>query len=134
VVPEHRGGFLDMWEATNELEFTTHPYYGTIWDRDGNEINFKDEYRVDFLTDRAEKFLRQKQEKPFLLVISQIEPHQQNDLKRMVGPKGSAERFINAYVPGPARVSGRLARATAGLLRMLRGDRRVGGTGAEDSG
>jgi arylsulfatase A-like enzyme len=103
VVPEHRGGFLDLWEATNELEFTTHPYYGTIWDRDGNEITYKDEYRVDFLTDRAEKFLRQKQEKPFLLVISQLEPHQQNDLHRMVGPKGSAERFINAYVPPDLR-------------------------------
>jgi arylsulfatase A-like enzyme len=99
VRPEHRGGFLDMWEASNELEFTTHPYEGTIWDRDGKEITFKDEYRVDFLTGRAEKFLRQKQEKPFLLVISQLEPHQQNDLHRMVGPRGSAERFINATVP-----------------------------------
>lgn len=104
VRPEHRGGFLDLWEATNELELTTHPYYGTIWDRDGNEINYKDEYRVDFLTDRAEKFLRQKQEKPFVLVISQLEPHQQNDLHRMVGPKGSAERFINAYVPPDLRM------------------------------
>ena len=36
VRPEHRGGFLDMWEATNELEITTHPYDGTMWDRDGN--------------------------------------------------------------------------------------------------
>ncbi len=79
------------------------PYEGTIWDRDGNEITFKDEYRIDFLTDRAEKFLRAKQEKPFLLVISQLEPHQQNDLNRMVGPKGSAERFINAYVPPDLR-------------------------------
>ncbi|MFP5208572.1 MAG: sulfatase-like hydrolase/transferase [Acidobacteriota bacterium] len=103
VKPEHRGGFLDLWEASNELEFTTHPYEGTIWDRDGKEITYKDEYRVDFLTDRAEKFLRQKQEKPFLLVISQLEPHQQNDLHRMVGPKGSAERFINAYVPPDLR-------------------------------
>ncbi|MGB7264703.1 MAG: sulfatase-like hydrolase/transferase, partial [Terracidiphilus sp.] len=50
VKPEHRGGFLDLWEASNELEFTTHPYEGTIWDRDGNPINFKDEYRVDFIT------------------------------------------------------------------------------------
>ena len=99
VSPEHRGGFLDFWEASNELEHTTHPYEGTIWDRDGNPINFKDEYRVDFITDRVEKFLRQKQEKPFLLMISQLEPHQQNDLHRMVGPKGSAERFINAFVP-----------------------------------
>jgi arylsulfatase A-like enzyme len=99
VKEEHRGGFLDLWEASNALEFSTHPYEGTIWDRDGNPITFKDEYRVDFITDRVEKFLRQKQEKPFLLMISQLEPHQQNDLGRMVGPKGSAERFIDAYVP-----------------------------------
>jgi arylsulfatase A-like enzyme len=100
---EHRGGFLDLWEGSNALEFSTHPYEGTIWDRDNNPITFKDEYRVDFLTDRAEKFLRQKQEKPFLLLISQLEPHQQNDLNRMVGPKGSAERFIDAYVPPDLR-------------------------------
>lgn len=99
VKEEHRGGFLDLWEASNALEFSTHPYEGTIWDRDNKPITFKDQYRVDFLTDRAEKFLRQKQEKPFLLMISQLEPHQQNDLHRMVGPKGSAERFINAHVP-----------------------------------
>ncbi len=99
VPPERRGGFDDFWEAANALEHTSHPYEGTIWDRDGNPITFKDEYRVDFITDRVEKFLRQKHEKPFLLMISQLEPHQQNDLHRIIGPKGSAERFINAYVP-----------------------------------
>jgi arylsulfatase A-like enzyme len=104
VKEEHRGGFLDLWEASNALEFSTHPYEGTIWDRDNNPITFKDEYRVDFLTDRAEKFLRQKQEKPFLLMVSQLEPHQQNDLGRMVGPKGSADRFIDAFVPVDLRV------------------------------
>jgi arylsulfatase A-like enzyme len=103
VKEEHRGGFLDLWEASNALEFSTHPYEGTIWDRDNNPITFKDEYRVEFLTDRAEKFLRQKQEKPFLLMISQLEPHQQNDLGRMVGPKGSADRFIDAFVPADLR-------------------------------
>jgi arylsulfatase A-like enzyme len=103
VKPEHRGGFDDLWEASNALEFSTHPYEGTIWDRDGNPITFNDEYRVDFLTDRAEKFLRQKHEKPFLLMISQLEPHQQNDLARMVGPKGSADRFIDGFVPADLR-------------------------------
>jgi len=103
VKPEHRGGFDDLWEASNALEFSTRPYEGTIWDRDGNPIAFKDEYRVDFLTDRAERFLRQKQEKPFLLMISQLEPHHQNDMGRMVGPKGAAERFLNAYVPPDLR-------------------------------
>jgi len=103
VKAEHRGGFLDLWEGSNALEFSTHPYEGTIWDRDNKPITFKDEYRIDFLTDRAEKFLREKQEKPFLLVISQLEPHQQNDLNRMVGPNGSAERFVDAYVPPDLR-------------------------------
>jgi arylsulfatase A-like enzyme len=36
-------------------------------------------------------------------MISQLEPHQQNDMNRMVGPKGSAERFINALVPPDLR-------------------------------
>jgi len=103
VAREHRGGFLDMWEAANALEHTSHPYEGTIWDSENKPIHFKDQYRVDFLTDRAERFLRQKQEKPFLLVISQLEPHQQNDEGRMVGPKGSAGRFVNAHVPEDLR-------------------------------
>jgi arylsulfatase A-like enzyme len=103
VKPEHRGGFDDLFEASNALEFTGHPYYGTIWDRDGKEISYKDQYRVDFITDRVEKFLRQKQEKPFLLVISQLEPHQQNDMGQPIAPKGFAERYLNATVPGDLR-------------------------------
>jgi arylsulfatase A-like enzyme len=99
VKPEDRGGFLDFWEGANVLELTSHPYGGTIWDRDGNPIRWKDEYRVDFLTDRAVRFLKQPQEKPFLLFVSQLEPHQQNDEHRFVAPKGYAERFENPYVP-----------------------------------
>jgi Arylsulfatase A and related enzymes len=99
VKPQYRGGFLDLWEGANEFEWTTHPYEGTIFDADGKEITFKDEYRVDFVTDRAERFLRQNHDKPFLLYISQLEPHFQNDVKRFVGPKGSAERFANSFVP-----------------------------------
>ena len=103
VKPEFRGGFLDLWEGSNVIEFTTHPYEGTIWDRDGKEITYKDEYRVDFITDRVERFLRQKQEKPFFLFISQIEPHQQNDMHRPIGPHGSVERFANSTVPEDLR-------------------------------
>jgi len=99
VKPEFRGGFLDMWEGANEFEWTTHPYEGTIFDRDGKEITFKDEYRVDFVTDRAERFLKEKHDRPFLLYISQLEPHFQNDEKRFIGPKGSAERFHDPFVP-----------------------------------
>src|SRR6202789_3153318 len=81
VKAEDRGGFLDLWEGANAIENVSHPYEGTIWDRDNKPIIYKDEYRVDFLTDRAERFLRQKQDKPFFLFISQLEPHQQNDMR-----------------------------------------------------
>jgi arylsulfatase A-like enzyme len=103
VPPENRGGFLDLWEGANELEWTTHPYEGTIWDAGGHEITYKDEYRVDFLTDRAVKFLRQPHEKPFLLYVSQLEPHQQDDAKRIVAPNGYAARFQNPFVPADLR-------------------------------
>jgi arylsulfatase A-like enzyme len=99
VKPEYRGGFLDLWEGANALELTSHPYHGSIWDGDGNEIVYKDQYRVDFITDRAERFLRQKHEKPFFLFVSQLEPHQQNDMGRAVGPRGSVEKYKNAAVP-----------------------------------
>jgi arylsulfatase A-like enzyme len=103
VRPEYRGGFLDLWEGANEFEWTTHPYEGTIWDGDGKEITFKDEYRVDFVTDRAEKFLRRPHDKPFFLYISQLEPHFQNDAKRFIAPNGAAARFQNPFVPHDLR-------------------------------
>ena len=103
VKAEHRGGFVDLWEGSNAIEATTHPYDGTIWDRDNQPITFKDQYRVDFLTDRAERFLRQKRDKPFFLFISQLEPHQQNDMGQPIAPKGAAQRFINSTVPEDLR-------------------------------
>jgi len=103
VKAEDRGGFLDLWEGANAIENTSHPYEGTIWDRDNRPITYKDEYRVDFLTDRAERFLRQKQEKPFFLFLSQLEPHQQNDMGQPIAPNGAAARFINATVPEDLR-------------------------------
>lgn len=99
VAPEYRGGFLDFWEGASVLEWTSHPYEGTIWDAHGTPISFKDQYRVDFITDRAVRFLRQPQEKPFLLFISQLEPHYQDDELKFVAPKGYAERYQNPFVP-----------------------------------
>ena len=103
VPPQYRGGFDDLWQASNELELTSHAYQGTMWDGAGNPMTFDGIYRVDYLTDLAVKFLRQKQEKPFLLVLSQLEPHQQNDLNGFAPPKGYDEKFRNPYVPPDLR-------------------------------
>ena len=99
VPKQYRGGFDDFWEGCNVLELTSHPYEGTIWDSDGKEIRFKDTYRVDFITDRVVRFLQQQQREPFLLVISYLEPHFQNDCNCFVAPKGYAERYKNSFIP-----------------------------------
>lgn len=104
VPAAQRGGFLNLWEASNELEITAHPYMGTMWDADGREMVFQDEYRADYLTGLTKKFLQNAGEtSPFLLVVSYLEPHQQNDLGRMVAPKGYAERYKNPFVPEDLR-------------------------------
>ncbi|HEY7306211.1 MAG TPA: sulfatase-like hydrolase/transferase [Bryobacteraceae bacterium] len=101
VAPQNRGGFLGLWQASNMLELTSQPYSGDIYDRDGHPIHFDNEYRVDFLTRPAKRFLQNaSRSSPFLLVVSYLEPHQQNDLGHMVAPRGYAERYKNPFVPG----------------------------------
>lgn len=99
VPPAYRGGFDDFWEGCNVMERTSHPYEGAMWDSEGREIPFKDEYRVDFVTDRVVRFLHQVAREPFFLVISYLEPHFQNDCNCFVAPKGYAERYQNSYIP-----------------------------------
>jgi len=50
VAADQRGGFDDLWEGANELELTSHPYEGDIYDAEGKSIHFSGVYRVDFLT------------------------------------------------------------------------------------
>jgi len=103
VTPEYRGGFLDLWEASNVLEHTSHAYEGDLYDADGKPIHFSDVYRVDFMTARAVRFLRNPGSKPFFLVVSYLEPHFQNDQNIFAAPKGYAERYANPFVPGDLR-------------------------------
>src|SRR5260370_29744434 len=78
VPPQHRGGFSDLWEAANELEWTSHAYEGALYDNDGKAINFEGQYRTDFMTDRAKRFLKSAKG-PFFLTLSYLEVHHQND-------------------------------------------------------
>jgi arylsulfatase A-like enzyme len=104
VPPSARGGFLNLWEASNVLEWTSHPYEGDIFDGDGHAIHFENQYRVDFLTSRVTRFLNNAGTgSPFLLVVSYLEPHHQNDLGRIVAPKGYAERYRNPFAPEDLR-------------------------------
>ncbi len=110
VPPQYRGGFTGQWLAANSPEISTQPYNSQFWDNDGNPVHYgKDVYRVDFLTGEVQKFLRQKHDKPFFLVLSQLEPHQQNgpcehgDVYGFVPPHGYEKLFRSCYVPEDLR-------------------------------
>lgn len=100
IPPELRGGYNDYWLASDLLEFTSNPYEGFLFDQDMNKVEFKG-YRVDCLTDFVLNYLDSRnKDKPFFLFISYLEPHQQNDLNRFVGPKNTIEKFKKFKVPG----------------------------------
>ena len=97
-----RGGF-DEWEGANVLEVVSHPNHGNYWDNGGTNIGFQNEYRVDFVCDRAVRYLQQKHEKPWLLFVSQLEPHHQNDVDNFIAPARYEKQYDNAFVPQDLR-------------------------------
>ncbi|MDR3734587.1 MAG: sulfatase-like hydrolase/transferase [Acidobacteriaceae bacterium] len=104
VKPENRGGFKGVWEGSNALELTSQPYAGTIWNGAGEKMEYKDMYRVDYLTQRAVHFLDQQEaDKPFFLFLSHLEPHQQNEVGQCIAPNGYAKRYQNPFVPEDLR-------------------------------
>src|SRR5947209_7024628 len=102
VPAAHRGGFLDLWEGANALEWTSHPYEGDLFDNDGKPIHFQNIYRTDFMTNRAERFLRSAKS-PFFLTLSYLEVHHQNDIDSFVPPKELVGRYKNAFIPEDLR-------------------------------
>lgn len=102
VPADRRGGFLDLWEGANALEFTSHPYEGDLYDNDNRPVHFRDVYRTDFMTERAGKFLKGVKA-PFFLTMSYLEVHHQNDIDAFVPPKEFAGRYANAFVPQDLR-------------------------------
>jgi arylsulfatase A-like enzyme len=104
VKPAERGGFLNLWEASNELEWTSHAYEGSLYDADGQPLHFSGIYRTDFMTQRAQRFLRSgSAESPFFLTLSYLELHHQNDSDTYDPPKEYKGRYPNPFIPGDLR-------------------------------
>ncbi len=101
VPPERRGGWDEFWLASNHLESTTQGYGGYLYDGEGNPRAFPDgKYRVDVMTDWALEFLDERPaDKPFILFLSYIEPHWQNNRMSHDAPHGLAEKFSDAEIP-----------------------------------
>ena len=102
VAQQYRGGFNDLWEGANALEHTSHAYEGDLFDNDGKAIHFSGQYRTDFMTARAQRFLRSAKS-PFFLVLSYLEVHHQNDSDTFDPPKEFAKRYPNPFIPPDLR-------------------------------
>jgi uncharacterized sulfatase len=90
------------------LEFTSHGYGGYVHDAYGNRVEFSG-YRPDCITDYGLHYIDQcspEDAQPFMLFISNIEPHHQNDHNCFEGPIGSRERFKN-FAPPPELTNGK---------------------------
>ena len=67
-------------------------------------------------------FIEQKHDKPWLLFLSQLEPHHQNDVDAFVPPKRYEDKLCRSVYPcGSSQSAGQLALAHFGLLRLRAG-------------
>jgi uncharacterized sulfatase len=100
VPPEYRGGYDDFWLAADVLEHTSTAYSGHMFDGAGRAVEMQG-FRADWVSGLAVEYVRSRApERPFLLFLSFIEPHQSNSEGRFRGPDGSREKYAVYDVPG----------------------------------
>lgn len=100
AIPEaRRGGYNDYWLAADCLEFTSDISGGYMFDKDGNRVDFKG-VRSDCINGFAMDYIDgYHDEKPFFLMISQLEPHHQNTAHTFQCVEGAADEFKDCPYP-----------------------------------
>ncbi len=63
-----------------------------LYDTDDDPV-FLPGYRVDAITDAAVRFVEDNRERPFLLMLSHLEPHPENFTGTYAAPTGYRERY-----------------------------------------
>jgi len=99
VPAEEQGGY-DFWLAANLLEFTSDSYRTVVFDSSGDPV-FLPGYRSDALVDAAIRFIARASvtDRPFLLFLSLLEPHHQNELDNYPPPQVYADTYTGAWLP-----------------------------------
>ncbi len=100
AVPENlRAGYNDLWLAADCLEFTSDINGGYLFDNDGNKVEFEG-VRSDCINSYALDYIENySDEKPFFLMVSQLEPHHQNTANTFQCVEGEDEEFKNYPYP-----------------------------------
>lgn len=97
TAPEDQGGY-EYWLAANVLEFTSEPYHTVVFTNHGEPVRLPG-YRVDALTDAAIRYIDARQDQPFFLFLSFLEPHHQNHLDDYPPPDGYRQRYTGRWIP-----------------------------------
>ncbi|MDE6189954.1 MAG: sulfatase-like hydrolase/transferase [Clostridia bacterium] len=117
IPQELRGGYNDYWLAADCLEFTSDVHGGYMFDKDNNKVAFEG-IRSDCINDFAIDYIdKYNQDKPFFLMISQLEPHHQNTANTFQCAEGEDKQFEN--VPYPADLVGLKGNYKAEYARYL---------------
>jgi arylsulfatase A-like enzyme len=121
-VPHDEQAGYEYWLAASELEWTSHPYDTTVFDNDGNPC-WLPGYRTDALVDAAIRYIDQtvrKENRPFFLFLSLLEPHHQNDVDGYLCPPGY-ERYAGNWLPADlAALTGTSRIHLPGYLGMVK--------------
>lgn len=119
VRPGQRGGY-QHWLAANLLEFTSDAYRTTLYDTHGDPHELPG-YRANALTDAAIDYIGRERQDPYLLFLSYLEPHHQNERDDYPAPEGYRERYEDAWTPGDlAALGGNSGEHLAGYYGMVR--------------
>ncbi|MFF0340219.1 sulfatase-like hydrolase/transferase [Kribbella sp. NPDC004875] len=99
VPPDEQAGY-DYWLASNLLEFTSDAYRTVVYDGSGEPV-FLPGYRPDALTDAAIRYVTRASadDRPFMLFISLIEPHHQNEHDDYPAPDVYRDTYTGTWLP-----------------------------------
>ncbi|SDD24663.1 sulfatase-like hydrolase/transferase [Auraticoccus monumenti] len=97
VPAQERDGY-EHWLGSNTLEFTSDEYKTIVYDGDDAPVQLVG-YRADALTDAAIRFLSAEDDRPFMLFVSLIEPHHQNELDTYPAPEVYRDCYTGAWMP-----------------------------------
>ena len=92
-----RGGWK-QWLAVEAMECSVHEYHAVLHDNEGQAVRLPG-YRSDAVADAGIRFIDEHQDKPFVLMMSFIEPHHQNDKDDYPPPDGYRERYTARWTP-----------------------------------
>lgn len=121
VPAEEQGGYHE-WLASNILEFTSDAYHTVVWDQAGEPV-FLPGYRPDSLVDAAIRFVARASEgdQPFMLFLSLIEPHHQNELDNYPAPEVYRDTYTDGWLPPDlATLPGTARRHIAGYYGQIK--------------